>query len=381
MKNTFTLASTGKRFLALFIDAFLAFILTSLLYTYVTGVYMFKAIGGAEKRNTFFSYVDRSGLFNNTPDENGDYNYSSLYLLSFDATKDENGKYGYECYLDTLWNYYTDFMPNEAVDKLEGCATVNDSYTYFYEKVLGMTTPDFTKEYGADEAVEKFGNDYFTYTLGDDSRIDITKKPTAVSTVTDENAEEYMSYFYSSNSGIYYDAAYALSQTDHFVELGSSYRMESWICYITAFIPLQLIFFYVIPVVMKNNKTIGKLIAGISVAEDHGIKLPTWKRFTRPLVLTAIGFVMLLPLSTYMNMGVWALLVAADYIVMVFKHEDKVGHDYLFKTIVVQDKGTTLFNNKDEYEAYLKDNPETDENKTIYDHSDVKLTIDDEDNN
>lgn len=385
-KPNLKIATAGKRFLALFIDAFLAFILSSILFTFVTGKFMFKAIGGQDAQNTAFKYAYESGLFDNKPDENGDYLYSNLSLYEYTPKKSaDQDKYGYEYYLDMLWDYYTDFAPNKLVDKIDGVSSVEEGQTYFYSNVLGMSSPDLTKVYASQEEVETFGNDLLTYTLGDSLTIDLSKKPSTVKAVTDENAETYKNYFLSTAnnqySGKYYDAAYSLSQSKHFNELSNALTKYNWICYATAFIPVQLIIFYVIPVALKNNKTIGKLIGGISVVDSNGVKLSKAIRFTRPLVLFVAGMTMLLPLTRIFDIFAWIILVAADYMVNVFKHEDKMGHDYLFKTIVIENKGSTVFSSKEEYNKYIEENPVVEEEKTIYDHSDVKLTVEDEETN
>ena len=389
MKNTLKLVTNGKRFLALFIDAFIVFVLSALLNTFVTGTFLFKAIGGQAAENEVFSYVYETGLFNNTPDSNGDYSYSNLNLYSYSASpSDDQITYGYEYYLDMLWCYYTDFLPNKSVDKIEGCSTQEESYRYFYSDVLGLTIPeDLTTLYTEDEVKALVSSDsLFTFTLKDStsgsSTIDLTQKPTPVYEVNSANADSYMSYFFASSStaysGKYYEAAYAFSQTAHFTTLSKNLSNYNWICYLAAFLPVQLIFFYIIPVCLKNNKTIGKLIAKVSVVNENGVKLSGVKRFVRPLVMFAFGFTMIMPFTKIIDIGAWVILVAIDFFIGMFKHDEKVGHDYLYKTVEVEDVGSTIFDNVEELKKWQAENPVVEEDKTIYDHAGVKLTVDDD---
>ena len=118
-----TPATLGKRIFAYLIDAVLCLVLGFLLNRFVTGTYLFDAIGGKTAQNNAFSYAADTGLVDYSQVEDGTYTNVTLYGYSADGlatssagvfSTSADGRLGYEAYFEKVWHYYTVFLPTDS---------------------------------------------------------------------------------------------------------------------------------------------------------------------------------------------------------------------------------------------------------------------------
>lgn len=388
MKTKYTIANNSKRIMALIVDAAIAFVLALLLNSFVAQKFIAPAMGSTDLGNKAFAYMNDSKLFDNPPDSDGNYSYSSLQLFEYSAQPTEKQeKCGYEYYLDATWEYYTDFLRlDDRAEHLPGLTSKVDYASYFFSDVMNFRAPDLTKVYATDEEPDS-NNLFFTYALNDEGKIDLEKKPVVHAhllksdgTLSDENAAKLKDFFFKTDSsemaGIYYTAAYELAQTPYFADLNQELTRINWLGFVMMYAPVAIIIYYVIPVLVPNGKSIGKLIAKTSVAGVGGVKLKPLQRFLRPLAMTVISMAMIIP-NNLIGIMVFAALCALDYAASLIKKTDQVGHDLLFKTIVVDDNGLELFATKEEADAYIEEEKAKEPERKTYDNSSVNLHVED----
>ena len=384
-------ATLGKRVFAFLIDFLLAFILGTFLSSFVTGVYMFDAMGGNKYQQESYTFAKDSGLVNFTKDDDG--NIQSIFLLGYDVDGKENTSYslietpnkvpGYEAYLDIVWNYYTVFYPTDSrMVKPEGYvydATDYDSYKGFvYKNVFLLPDPALVKDktdairYSSDDA-----HPYFEYALKEDGTPDIASKPVlrekyvsiiegSDETKKTETLTTLRNYFLnidvssgtpSVNGGIYYNAVLDMEGSSSSIQ--TYYKQRNidvqwllWECSLTATMPLYFILFFLIPVIDKQGRTLGKFILRLSVVREDAVLVKPLQRIGRPLFMLILVSLTLLPNSSW-SMLAFGACALIDFAFLAFSKKGAAIHDRLFKTTVVSTKESTYFSNYDDKEEYL----------------------------
>lgn len=389
MKTNYTPANNSKRIIGLVIDAAISFVLALLFNSFVAQKFIAPSFGADEMKHDAFSFVYDSGLFDNAPDAEGNFNYASLQLYNFEASpKDDQTDYGYVYYLDKTWNYYTNFLRIDSrVEHLDGLVSEIDYASYFYADILKFSEPDLAKTYASDETPDS-GNKYLTYALNDAGNIDLSKKPVVRNeivkedgTLSDANAVGLLQIFFNTSSneytGIYYEAAYKTSQMPYFASINDKLTKLNWVCFVAMYVPVALIIYYIIPITNKRGKSLGKLVAKTSVANVNGMYMNPVQRFLRPVVLTAFAMAMLIPNNLF-GIVAWAALCGIDYAIAYILKSDRCGHDLLFKTVVIED-GAKLFETKEEADKFASsiEAEEKEIERMIYDNSGVNLHVED----
>jgi uncharacterized RDD family membrane protein YckC len=107
---------------------------------------------------------------------------------------------------------------------------------------------------------------------------------------------------------------------------------------------VSFIFYYIIPLCSKTNKTIGKRIFHLIVLDSDGYKLKKKKLFIRWLtyLIAELGF-------GIVTMGSGLLIT---YTMFLFKKKRRCLHDVTAKTVVAEEMSTLYFDSKEEEEFY-----------------------------
>lgn len=393
-ENLLKQATLGKRILAFLIDFGLAFLLGLLLNYFVTSTYMFNSLGGDEVQQAYYSFAVDSGLINSIKNDDGKITNIYLYgyepdgsandSLSFDATP--NGEMGYEAYLNMVWDYYTDFYHNdERMVKPDGytySATEYDSYKKFvYTSIFLLPDPDLVKNdanatlYSSDES-----QPYFQYAVKEDGTANIAAKPVlrdsykAIIEGTDEvqkkeTLTKLRDYFLtisvngtsvSVSGGIYYNAALDMegqngSIQTYFSEKYAQAQLISWECSLTACLPLYFIFMFLIPMIDKQGRTLGKFIMRLSVIREDSVLMNWGQRVGRPFFMLVLVSLTLIP-NTFYSMIAFAGVALLDLAFLALGKKGGSIHDRLFKTAVVFTKDSIFFANYEDKEEYLLNN-------------------------
>ena len=396
-EDLLTPAPISKRAFAFIVDFVLAFIIGTLLNSFVTGTYMFDALNGNKLQQEYYSFAKDSGLCNAVSDDSGKIQTISLFgyaengkensSLGFVATP--NGELGYEAYFDKVWNYYTVFYPTDTrmihPENYTYSADALDSYKEFtYTKIFLL--PEIETVQGKKDAI-LYSNDgsqpYFQYAVQEDGTPDLAKKPILRKEIQDkvdakdpDTLKNLRNYFLSIsekngslsvNGGIYYEAALHMegqngSNQTYFTEHFHDVQMISWECSLTAVMPIYFIFFYLIPVCDKKGRTLGKFIFRLATVKEDAIYMGPLQRCLRPLFMFVLVSLTLIPNSGASMMAFGAACLI-DFGFCAFSKTGKgTIHDRLFKTTVVSLKGSQVFSNYEDKEIYLaKHQPKEDE--------------------
>ncbi|HBN00197.1 MAG TPA: hypothetical protein DD384_03035 [Firmicutes bacterium] len=400
-EDLLTPAPISKRAFAFIVDFILAFVIGTLLNSFVTGTYMFDALNGNKLQQEYYSFAQDSGLCHATMDESGKIKTISLFGYAEDGKENSSlgylptptGALGYEAYLDKVWNYYTVFYPTDTrmvhPENYTYSADSLDSYKeYTYTKIFLLPETE-TVEGKKDVAL--YSNDdsqpYFQYAVKEDGTANLAAKPILRKEIQDkvdakdsETLKKLRDYFLTINEtngtlsisgGVYYEAALHLegqkgSNQTYFTDHYRDVQIISWECSLTALLPVYFVFFYLIPVCDKKGRALGKFIFRLGVVREDDIYMNPLQRCLRPLFMLVLVSLTLIPNSgaSMIAFGAAALL---DFAFLAFSKTGKgTIHDRLFKTAVVSLKGSEIFANYEEKEIYLakyqtQENPSSDE--------------------
>jgi uncharacterized RDD family membrane protein YckC len=411
-------AGFGKRLLSYFLDAGMVLVCTGLLYGLVIRNTMLPSILEQEGLQDAFHFAAASSLeapYGGDGEEitsltDDDLVYSvGLYSFDDDVSSTQTS-YGYELYFNKVWYYYTQFIPtNENAVKMVNSVTdagvttttdftQDDYYTYVEVTLMGLPTNP-TAITDVSEANIKGTNSYFKYALNTaGTAVDITKMPVLQSAIqtsldsytaysassedvslTDDEvtaATDYLSslasYFYAYDSstyeysGLYYDAVLNMKgEDDSGLQTYFSsnydddyYNIGLWSCYFVSFIPFQLLFLLIIPLVMKNGETLGKKICKLAVVTDQGYQLDVRGRILHPLCVTVLGGLISTP-WLYLGFMGYILLALIDYMVLVMSKTHQSLHDKLAHTLVISSKESLWWKNDEEMRKYASEHPES----------------------
>lgn len=382
-----------KRFFAYVVDALLVILPTILLYNFVTSNVLFKALGGNKSTDEMYSFALDSTLLKASYSSSDSTKILGVGVYSFADTKDassiETGQTeaGYQEYYKRVWYYYTQFIYEDSTTKgravplknttFNTTFTAEDYYTYF-DSLMGLPSPSqvvLTGDSDKDDAILAGESPYFKYALNDaGTAVDIHKMPVLqklfqgkVDAGTSSSLTTLKAYFYdtSSNSptGLYATAVYDLtgqsttSLQTYYSERLSQQNYDIWLCAAVVYAPLQLIFFLILPLCLKDGQTIGKLAFGLSVVKIDGFRVGFKEKIIHQLFVALLGLFILLPWST-IGILLYFLLAAVDYMVLVMSKTHQSLHDRLAKTMVISKKESLVFDNEEAMAEYAKTHPE-----------------------
>lgn len=394
-----------KRLLAYLIDGGLVVVTTMILYNTVTANYMFDSMGGNERYDEFFSFCEDSHLIGMTKDSSG--KNTGINYLMYNADENASGSSsststtttqtvaGYTYYLDAIWSYYTDFVPTDTrttkffTSITTGGVTTNvpfekaDYYSYVCTTLFSLPTIDEANTSGNGGSDK---NTYFVYDKNPEGKFDNTLKPVindtykakvaATDTATAAKTE-LQNYFFNTSgttySGVYYNAVLNLQGNDK-TDFSQSYYTEKsgevgylqWLCLIVVFIPLQLIFFLLLPILSKNGMSLGKRLTSIAVVDlaGYSMRLPT--RILRALIMTLLGMLLVVPTSYQLiGIGIYIIICLIDYMTLVVSKTHQSLHDKICHTIGIDAKNSKWFKNQEEEQDYLAEHPTNDAGEPV----------------
>lgn len=368
--------SPYKRIFSYVVDFIIALVLGLFVFATLGNSVLMDALGGNRAFDNITNFAVDSHLAYKTKETPS----AALYSFAPDGKEDKakgyvatpNGEKGYEAYLDRVWYYYTEFVnvaknPDERIvsrTKSDGTPFSSlDYYQSFFFDVLGF------------DASSSKDNKYFVYAMDGDAP-DYFAKPVlnatyqaAVDSGSTQDLEVLNNYFYftsqeAGGSGIYYDAVCDLegplfkkgSVQTYYQEQFSKYSLSSYITEVICILPFNIIFFFVIPLTSKKGLTLGKRIFGLAVVNEEGYLMSTKQRIFRPLIVTLINSLFLMP-NMQTGMTIYVILGAIGFFMMMFSKKKKANiQERITKTIVVDGKQSKIFASFEEKEEYFKDN-------------------------
>ena len=328
----------------LFAYYMLVIIPTILLYNFVTSTYLFNSIGGDKKTSEMYAFATDSGLLKANYSSTDSSKIIGVGLYAFADTKDassiEGGQTqaGYQEYYSRFWYYYTTFLYQDSTTNHRAVAlqdtyktdfTADQYYTYAEVALMGLPKEP-EKITVLTEANLTGTSPYFKYALNDaGTAVDIHKMPilqdlfqSKVDSGTASALTSLNTYFYDASSstatGLYANAVYDLtgqastSVQTYYSERLNTVNYDIWLCLIVAFLPLQLIFFVIIPFTNKNEQTIGKMIFSLSVVKIDGFQTGIKEKLLHQLFVAMMGLLVILP-WTMIGITCYFLLAVVDY--------------------------------------------------------------------
>jgi hypothetical protein len=211
-------------------------------------------------------------------------------------------------------------------------------------------------------------NPYFVYAK-EGENILLTSKPVlndeyqAKVDAGDEAAlQSLLSYFYNetttSQTGLYFDAlrdmkgkSYSSTSVQtYYEEQLTRYSYALWGGEVLCLAPITIIFFLVLPLCLKDGQSLGKLLMKVKVVDSRGFNISTTQKIIRPIIVTVIHLLALIPNATLGIMIYLAIAITSFFMMSLGKKRMNL-HERITKTIVVDKKASIIF--KDEHEKSL----------------------------
>ena len=399
----------GYRMVAAIVDFAIA-LFTGVLIGIFASYVIFAPIGkatGAINEEALKSYsltmMDEEGkshLFALNPSYTGESDSANKYVAFTDESVSD-GYTTYDKYLDATSKYYTEYLTTDA-------SFANDlnknKYTKYYYNVFILGLQDGQGIYSPEDldARPTFikENTLFSYKLDGDGQTPIydeigvpSKECYYNDTLTTEASTKLFAYFYSSSASTlnktislashenakvevsYTSCVYSYVLNCHFpYESDSSgndfmynlivnYMAEvdktnTWqVTYpaLASIIITWIIFYLIIPLALKNGKTLGKLMFKAAVVNNLGYQVTPWQMCLRslfPLVFIIASYLLGMITSMFLFYVLMLVVVIVSYSTTVFTKKHKAIHDYIAGTMVIDSEKSTWFKNAQEEEAY-----------------------------
>ncbi|MCM1289938.1 MAG: RDD family protein [Corallococcus sp.] len=144
---------------------------------------------------------------------------------------------------------------------------------------------------------------------------------------------------------------------------------------ISILIPV-VVFEFVIPLCLKNGKTVGKKVFNLGVVFKNSVRISTFALFVRAILgkytIELMAPAMLLLMVFYYNvMGIVGLVVVGllllmQIVILIATKTNACIHDVLANTVVVDMQTQMVFNNAEEMVAYKEELHQEETKKTDY---------------
>ena len=351
-----------KRIASYFLDLMLSLVIGFVLFATLGQHVIAKGFGAEEASKNANDFAIASGLAYRSEDGQG----ADIYVYK---AKGENGtKDGYDGYLDSVWYYYTEFLnvaknPDERVvartDSDGKEFTSDDYYRYFFEKCMGFVGDSSNS------------NPYFVYAK-EGENILLTSKPVLsdeyqnkVDAGDEDALQSLLNYFYNetttSQTGLYFDALRDMKGKSYSSTSVQTYYEEQLVCYsyalwgaeVLCFAPITLIFFLVLPLCLKDGQSLGKLLMKVKVVDSRGFNISTSQKIIRPIIVTVIHLLALIPNAT-LGMIIYIAIAVTSFFMMSLGKKRMNLHERITKTIVVDKKASIIFKDEHEKSLYLE---------------------------
>lgn len=272
----------------------------------------------------------------------GYYSYESSEYFE----KNENDQYNI---IEALSYFYLNYLTNNNLaegdvgsfdfDKeidVDGVKILQKDYytvSWFNENVLGLPKEGQTSEI-----------DYFMYQK-DGENNDYTK----IGTVN----EKYISKIETAGEVTYkvemskemeayvtneYKAAIeVLYGQGFFKEWTKNLELASGLITLITRLVMVLIVYIMIPMLLRDGKTLGKLMFKISLSGYDDAPIKKWQILPRAIFFIALPVVMYFVTNSYINMAIIALLLVASISIMAASKRKTALHDLIARTVVIDD--------------------------------------------
>ncbi|MCR5079468.1 MAG: hypothetical protein K6B65_06115 [Bacilli bacterium] len=373
--------SPWKAFTGFAVDFFLSFTVMMVL-TFFVSPYLQEAMGAGESQRNMEKLLTDSSLFQVTSTSSSlewnYYFYGSGYAKQLDSNgkikdtyngKDNDyvGHYPFELYTEIVFSYYSSFCFEEGNEfvNLDGS---------FNKDLGGLSEQERGKWIG--ENIFKINGDsssYFAFDVDNENNPKYDAKPVlnlqnpVVSTLFDEKtaavAASKLNAFFVSGSPKY-DGVYELSCSNletyqpRFVELKKQANRIVFLSKIPIRLVPPVIFFLIVPLLVRDGKSVGRLLANTAVIDYGGYSAKKWRILLHQGILYLPWLLSILPYDILAVISV-ALVYTAEFLVSNVSPSKRGVHEMMAGTMTVNDAESSYFSSKEEYESYVRENPES----------------------
>lgn len=316
-------ASLGKRTGAAILDIFIAALVWFGLLAYAVQP-IFNSIYGVYAIQDQYQAIQ---LDSKLYVENADYNTVNVV----DAAD----------YPTAIYEYYTVYKHGELVDGTIATDVTGYDYTtqWYNEKVLLIGTETSLFIYAQTAGVDDptiLGVAKAVVDPGSLTSAELSSANAAIATT--------LTSFYA---GAYTTAVSDLNAESAYLALATKLSdYFTWELLISTAIAL-LIFYLLIPMLLKDGKTIGKQVFGLALVNKLGYKVSKLQIFFRFLAFAVVEVIG----SFYTIMGT----ILISYTIMIFGKKNLSIHDYLASTRVIDSKHSVWFKDAGEAAKYQSD--------------------------
>ena len=387
-----------KAFVGFAVDFFLSFALL-MVGTFFISPFLQDALGANTSKQNMQTLLEDSRLFSVKSDSSsltwGYYFYGSGY----ENQLDKNGKiekayggvdeayvghYPYELYTDIIFSYYYSFSFNEGnlfvgldrnINSDIASFSVEDRGKYIGENIFGIKND---KE------------SYFAFDVDENNNPKYTAKPVlnmqneTVLTLFNEQTASVASAKLTSffvHGGPLYDGVYELtcSNLQTYQPRFKDLKAEANNIIFVSNIPIRLIppmiFFLLIPLILRDGKTLGRLLANTAVIDVNGYSAKKDRILLHQLILYLPWLLSLLPYDVLAIITV-VVVYFTMFLVINLTSSKRGIHELIAGTMTVNDLESSYFSSKEEYEEYVKTNPNSLE-EPIKEYEEVEPEVED----
>ena len=345
-------AGYGKTTLAFLLDTVFTVAMIFILYYAFGNTVLLPAQNYQETYDEYAAFIKGCGL------TQGD---SAGTLLTYDETV-QNGKAGYQYYQEAVLQYYTVFIPGnygaEFYEK-DGVSKGSDG-KYEASSIGAFVLKNVYKLNQDGTQIEEGSDPYFVLDESTADPYDVVLSKDYQGDLSGDSIKlgKLKNFFANSDdrTGAYYEAVTHLSSQPHFLDLQSEIGLKRYVAFLPSFILSPLIFFFLIPLCLKDGRTIGKLIAKTAVIGSNGYKARKLNIIIHYAILTLVWECLLIP-STMLGIMAMALILLIDYLSLILSKSHTSLHDKVARTLVIDSKDSVWFKDEEEEEEYALAHP------------------------
>ena len=337
----------SRSFLAYLLDLLFMSAFIFICYYSLGRPVILPAVGYESALVEFDSFMERSGLVQ------VDHNAHTPAYYRFED--EEGGKKAYEKYIDVIWNYFTvELMKPDT------------PYVMNPERLSKVGDKDYVPFEG-EKSVEALGK-YVYANFFDTESVnalwavpltngvkDYAKAPVAVNPNAYRALKEVM-YDSGVTKGIYINVVTHLVFQPSYNDYTNKVNFLAWTAIMPFFGIAPVVFMYVMPLLLRSGRTLGKLIAGTAVISASGYSAP-WYQVLAHYSFPSLYWMMLMLPYQGITFPIFLGLHVIDWIFLVLSKNHQSGHDKLSYTIVIDGKRSVWFVSKEAEEEYILTHP------------------------
>ncbi len=244
----------------------------------------------------------------------------------------DTGKDGYQVFEEKVIYYYTDFCLNNedaSFVALSAKPTKEAAFTWLNENLYNLSSTLTNNDYYEPDKTSGVND----FTKAPVLKASIQEKVASRDEKTLNSLYEY--YFSATNkSGLYVTAFNDVYNQPYLVTRKEITNNITYLSRLPGVIISPLIFFIILPLCLKNGKTLGKLFLGLSVIDKRGYKAKKWQILVHYLFIY-VYWMFLLVNSLWLGIILAAFMMILDYIIRIISQRRLSIHDYMAYTMVV----------------------------------------------